>query len=53
MERVDGTKEVWFGWLTSRTSGFDGSVIRTAEAHVVALFERRHTELLASGTPVR
>ncbi|MFD9740604.1 hypothetical protein [Umezawaea sp. NPDC059074] len=53
IEQHDGTKEVWFGWLASRTSGFDGPVIRTGETHLVTLFERWHTELLGSGTPVR
>ncbi|WP_089924605.1 hypothetical protein [Lentzea albida] len=53
VEQRDGTKEVWFGWLASRTSGFDGTVMRTGETHVVSLFERWHTELLGAGTPVR
>jgi len=53
IEQHDGTKEVWFGWLASRTSGFDGPVVRTAETHLVTLFERWHTELLSTGTPVR
>ncbi|MFD4635920.1 hypothetical protein ACFWN2_01325 [Lentzea sp. NPDC058436] len=53
VEQRDGTKEVWFGWLASLTSGFDGTVVRTGETHLVSLFERWHTELLGAGTPVR
>jgi hypothetical protein len=53
VESHAGTKEVWFGWVISRGSGFEGTVVRTAEARVVALFEHWHGELFGSGRPVR
>ncbi|TWP50497.1 hypothetical protein FKR81_20195 [Lentzea tibetensis] len=52
-EYRDGTKEMWFGWAASRTSGFEATVVRTAEARIVALFEHWHADLFSSGQPVK
>lgn len=52
LEMRDGSKEVWFGWVVSRTSGFEGTVIRTGEARIVTLFERWHSELFTAGQHV-
>ncbi len=48
----DMSKEVWFGWLISRGSGFEGAVVRTTESHVVEFFEQWHRDLFAHGEPV-
>jgi hypothetical protein len=52
LEYRDGSKEVWFGWIVSRSSGFEGTVIRTAEVRIVTLFERWHSELFMAGQVV-
>ena len=49
LEYLDGTKDLWFGWMASRTSGFEGTVVRTAELRLIALFERWHNELFSAG----
>ncbi|MCA1603005.1 MAG: hypothetical protein LC776_15680 [Acidobacteria bacterium] len=45
----DTSKEVWFGWLISRGSGFEGRVVRTMEPNVVDFFEQWHRDLFAYG----
>ncbi len=52
LESRDGSREVWFGWIVSRGSGFEGTVIRTSEVRIVTLFERWHSELYLAGHPV-
>jgi hypothetical protein len=53
LESRTGSKEVWFGWLISRGSGFaETNVIRTSEARIIAVFEQWHRELFAAGLPV-
>jgi hypothetical protein len=53
LESRTGAKEVWFGWLISRGSGFaETNVIRTSEERIVAAFEQWHRELFAAGVPV-
>lgn len=53
LESLDGQKEVWFGWTVSKTSGWEGAVVRTGEARIVGLFERWHGELQQAGQRLR
>ncbi|HEV2889182.1 MAG TPA: hypothetical protein VGX28_02300 [Frankiaceae bacterium] len=52
LEKVDGSREVWFGWVVSRTAGFEDVVVRACEDHIVRLFERWHSELFLAGRRV-
>jgi len=52
LEGRDGSSEVWFGWIVSRTAGYEGTVVRTSEGRIVKLFEQWHSELFASGEPI-
>jgi hypothetical protein len=48
LESHSGAKEVWFGWLITRGSGFaETTVIRTNEEQIIAIFEQWHRELFA------
>lgn len=49
LERGDGAREVWFGWIVSRAAGFETSVFRTSEPRIVEMFVRWHRELFVSG----
>lgn len=51
VEYDTGHKDVWFGWIVSEMAGWEGTVIRTGEQRIVALFERWHAELLLAGRP--
>jgi hypothetical protein len=53
LTKKDGRKQVWFGWLFSRTTAFDGQVFETAEARIVDLFEQWHHDLFSSGNVIR
>jgi hypothetical protein len=49
----DGRKQVWFGWLFSKTTVFDGQVFETAESRIVDLFEQWHRDLFSFGEVIR
>jgi hypothetical protein len=52
LEFSTGLKEVWLGWRISPGVGFECPVVRTNEAHVVAIFENWHHELYAKAEQV-
>lgn len=52
LEGRDGSLEVWFGWIVSKSAGYEGTVIRTGDAHIVQLFERWHREMFNAGTMI-
>ena len=49
LEYLDGTREIWFGWIISHGMGFEGNVVRTSETHIIDLFSHWHRELFAYG----
>ncbi|HVF03197.1 MAG TPA: hypothetical protein VNA20_00010 [Frankiaceae bacterium] len=52
LEKGDGSREVWFGWVVSRAGGFEDVVVRAREDHIVRLFEKWHSELFQAGRRV-
>jgi hypothetical protein len=49
LEFLDGTKELWFGWLVSPGAGFEQHVVHTTEKQIVQMFETWHRDLYAKG----